>query len=608
MSGSISHAALTACVASLLVGHAIGQNAPSGASGATTTTGAAGSTCSWQQKCPTTAPCCSDSGVGCLNGCNVNTTGIGYPNLAHESSMERGGLLRPYPCLPIHKCESYTFADTSRIALNSSAYTGDAAKYDFTLDKQDGTTSLIQDGELALTLTEAGGGTRLSTTRAVLYGNIQASIKTVGAPGIVTAFITMSGSKDEIDWEWTGTDRNEAQSNYFWEGDLNDYKNGGTAETSSNRANNYIVYGFNWTPDQLQWTVAGKVVRTLTRSSTYDSASGRYEYPQTPSRIQMSVWPAGIVASAPGTVTWAGGMIDWSKAPFQARIQWISLQCYSGLNLSYEAGNTTSSFNSSSRLAKREIGEKSSLWKRGGLVERADSINSYVWGVNNSAGQIQVTVSNAATIINSVYSTGKNMIVKGSDTKGVIPTNESGNALSNSALGSWWYKLPTAAKAGIIAGIVLATLFLIVALCTCVARRKDSRKAKAYKPVGDAISLNKTSAAPVNSRTQASTASLASTMTKNNTSAYDQSNYAHPQAQRYDLAPPAPEWPTAQNDYDQQQGHSSPSYYSYPEQTASHGNYYDGSHTPQASQWPHKQHQQQHHQPPQQYYSTGAKY
>lgn len=55
--------------------------------------------------------------------------------------------------------------------------------------------SLIDNGELSLVLTQTGGGTKLSSTRAILYGSITASIKTVGAPGVVTAFITMSGVK-----------------------------------------------------------------------------------------------------------------------------------------------------------------------------------------------------------------------------------------------------------------------------------------------------------------------------------------------------------------------------------------------------------------------------
>lgn len=101
--------------------------------------------------------------------------------------------------------------------MNHTAWDGDASKYDFVLDKLDSSNnSLIQNNEMVLTLTQNGGGTRVSTTRSVLYGTIQASIKTVGVAGVVTAFITMSGVKDEIDFEWTTNNTNQVQSNYYW--------------------------------------------------------------------------------------------------------------------------------------------------------------------------------------------------------------------------------------------------------------------------------------------------------------------------------------------------------------------------------------------------------
>lgn len=116
------------------------------------------------------------SGTACLGGCNpAGSTAPGY-------------------CAPVPVCASanYTFLDDSRIMKNISGYTGDASLYDFTLDAQDGSkTPIIQNGELALVLTQNGGGTRLSTTRSFLYGNISASIKTTSAIGVVTAFITM---------------------------------------------------------------------------------------------------------------------------------------------------------------------------------------------------------------------------------------------------------------------------------------------------------------------------------------------------------------------------------------------------------------------------------
>jgi beta-glucanase (GH16 family) len=43
-------------------------------------------------------------------------------------------------------------------------------------------------------------------------------VKTGRWGGVVTAFITMSDVKDEIDWEFPGANTTQAQSNYFWQG------------------------------------------------------------------------------------------------------------------------------------------------------------------------------------------------------------------------------------------------------------------------------------------------------------------------------------------------------------------------------------------------------
>lgn len=55
----------------------------------------------------------------------------------------------------------------------------------------------------------------------------------------------------------------------------------------------------------------------------------------TPSRIQLSIWPAGIAASAQGTIDWAGGMIDWSDPDYVANgyfwntVQSVKVTCAS---------------------------------------------------------------------------------------------------------------------------------------------------------------------------------------------------------------------------------------------------------------------------------------
>jgi beta-glucanase (GH16 family) len=45
-------------------------------------------------------------------------------------------------------------------------------------------------------------------------------VKTGRWAGVVTAFITMSDIRDEIDWEFPGQQTTQAQTNYFWQGNI----------------------------------------------------------------------------------------------------------------------------------------------------------------------------------------------------------------------------------------------------------------------------------------------------------------------------------------------------------------------------------------------------
>jgi len=83
-------------------------------------------------------------------------------------------------------------------------------------------------------------------------------------------------------------------------------------------------------------SVDGVVGRTKKRSDTYNATSNIFNYPSTPMRIQLSIWPGGDPTySAPGTVAWAGGQIDWDSPDIQqfgydfATIKEVTIQCYS---------------------------------------------------------------------------------------------------------------------------------------------------------------------------------------------------------------------------------------------------------------------------------------
>jgi len=186
-------------------------------------------------------------------------------------------------------------------------------------------------GELAMILTENNGGTRLSSTRYVHYGTISAILKTGRWGGVVTAFITMSDVKDEIDWEFPGDQTTQGQSNYFWQGVVPTPTDGETHGNLTDTFSNYHEYTIDWQPDALTWSIDGNVVRTLKQSDV--DSGGISKYPNTPSRIQLSIWPAGINSSAQGTIEWAGGMIDWSDPDyvaaghFYALVKSVSIQC-----------------------------------------------------------------------------------------------------------------------------------------------------------------------------------------------------------------------------------------------------------------------------------------
>ncbi|XP_006463217.1 hypothetical protein AGABI2DRAFT_194108 [Agaricus bisporus var. bisporus H97] len=286
-------------------------------------TAASGTTCNATTLCPASAPCCSEFGFCgddsfCLGGCN--------PFASHSVDS----------CRPSPICEdaTFTFPDNSRILSNADYFEGNASEYDWVVNKGNIMNTNSSGGELVLTLTEENGGTRLSSTRYVYYGTISAKLKTGKWGGVVTAFITMSDIKDEIDWEFPGTHTTQGQTNYFWQGVIPTDKTNGktTTESLSDTFSNYHTYTIDWQQDQLKFLIDGKNQQTVKKSDTIDS-NGVAHYPSTPSRIQLSLWPAGTDDQAPGTVQWAGGMIDWNdpdyKAAghFYATVQSVEVKC-----------------------------------------------------------------------------------------------------------------------------------------------------------------------------------------------------------------------------------------------------------------------------------------
>ncbi|CDO95560.1 unnamed protein product [Kluyveromyces dobzhanskii CBS 2104] len=168
--------------------------------------------------------------------------------------------------------------------------------------------------QLILAMPKHTSGSLLSSARSFLYGRSTVKMKTARGQGVVTAVVLISAVGDEIDFEFIGGELHNTQSNYYHQGKLNHTRMQKFMLTSDSFENTHI-YEIDWDEDRILWIVDGEVKRTLYKKDTWNDEEQKYEYPETPMRLQVSVWPAGNADADPGTIMWAGGLIDWENSP-----------------------------------------------------------------------------------------------------------------------------------------------------------------------------------------------------------------------------------------------------------------------------------------------------
>jgi len=258
-------------------------------------------TCGGGSKCPSDSPCCSSygqCGVGayCLGGCDP------------QNSFDLQS------CMPAPVCKSADYKmDSLDDIVPNSQYLGNSSQGNWV---SSGTPVPYNDDSILLTMAPSTVGTLLSSTHYVWYGKISATMTTSLGAGVVTAFILMSDVKDEIDFEFVGVDLQHAQSNYYFQG-ITDYDNAANLSASDTHQNVH-TYTIDWQPDYVSWAVDGQVLRTKNRNETYNETTGQYHFPQSPSRVQLSLWPAGLQSNGEGTIGWAGGLVNWDNTTAMA--------------------------------------------------------------------------------------------------------------------------------------------------------------------------------------------------------------------------------------------------------------------------------------------------
>jgi hypothetical protein len=232
-------------------------------------------------------------------------------------------------CVPAPVCKTENYALNSLKDVQAiDYYLGDANKANW---QATGRPVIYQGDSLLLTMAPDTVGTLLASTHYVWYGKISATMTTSPGAGVVTAFIMMSDVKDEIDFEFVGVDTKNAQSNYYFQGHL-DYTHSENL-TVGNTVDEAHTYTIDWKPTSITWEIDGKPMRTLKKSDTWNDKENRYDFPQTPSRVMLSLWPAGLPSNGQGTINWAGGLVDWDSPDmvngyYAAMFKDISVECY----------------------------------------------------------------------------------------------------------------------------------------------------------------------------------------------------------------------------------------------------------------------------------------
>lgn len=142
----------------------------------------------------------------------------------------------------------------------------------------------VAGGRLRLGLAPAPeGGFRcgeLQSTETRGYGLYETRMRSVAAPGVVSALFTYTGPPfgtphDEIDLEFLGRAPAEVQLNYYSAGE-----GGNEKMVAAPGSREFGVYGFLWMPDRVAWFVDGRKVHEVRRDGL----------PETPGKVFFSIW------------------------------------------------------------------------------------------------------------------------------------------------------------------------------------------------------------------------------------------------------------------------------------------------------------------------------
>jgi beta-glucanase (GH16 family) len=210
----------------------------------------------------------------------------------------------------------------------------DGASDEFT---SSGNPTYTSDGAV-FTVAQSGQAPTLSSKWYIMFGKYSITARAAPGRGIVSSAVLQSDDLDEIDWEWLGGSPNDVQTNYFGRGQTTSYDRA-AVHALSNTQEQFHTYTTEWTENQIIWSIDNSVVRVLNKGD----ANG--QYPQTPMQLKIGAWAGGDSGNTEGTITWAGGLTDYTAGPFSMYVSSVSIVDYS-TGSSYSYGDQSGSWES----------------------------------------------------------------------------------------------------------------------------------------------------------------------------------------------------------------------------------------------------------------------
>ncbi|KAJ5998088.1 hypothetical protein N7499_005532 [Penicillium canescens] len=229
---------------------------------------------------------------------------------------------------PLAAAQTYSNCNpTKKTCPANPGSTESDLKFDFTqssgLDKWTTTAGQVNTGSngAEFTVNKKGDAPTIQTDFYFFYGEITVEMKSAPGQGIVSSIVLQSDDLDEVDWEGIGGNNGAIQTNYFGKGDTTTYDRD-TWPAVATPQDTFHKYTVNWSKEALVWSVDGNVVRTL----KYADAQGGSRFPQTPMNLRIGIWAGGDSGNGQGTIDWAGGLTDYSAAPFSMYIKSVEIK------------------------------------------------------------------------------------------------------------------------------------------------------------------------------------------------------------------------------------------------------------------------------------------